>query len=91
MKESFCKSLIAASEPFKKDEPYDFAAQKITETVYVYMPAMMRNRLKQPPIEVYSLHRKLSGAYLMCIKLKAKVNVRKIFKEVLNQKNNQKK
>lgn len=48
---------------------------------------MMKNRLKQPPREVYSLHRKLSGAYLICIKLKARVDVKKLFNEVKRKRN----
>ena len=55
----------------------------MTNIVYSEMPKMMKKRLQSPPHEVYSLHRKLSGAYLICIKLGAKVNCREIFDEVL--------
>lgn len=43
---------------------------------------MLKNRLKPPPEEVYSLHRKLSGIYLACIRLKAKVNCKQIWEDI---------
>ncbi len=43
---------------------------------------MLKNRLKPPPEEVYSLHRKLSGSYLACIRLKAKVNCKQIWEDI---------
>lgn len=73
--ENHCASLEAVAEPFGYKEPFDFGQQRMTETVYQNMPKMMKNRLKSPPKEVYSLHRKLSGAYLICIQLRAQINV----------------
>ncbi len=84
--EAHCQALIAVAEPFSVEGEYDFGSQKITDAVYIQMPHMMKTRLKEPPSEVYSLHRKLSGAYLICIKLGARVEVKKIFEEVLEKK-----
>jgi aarF domain-containing kinase len=61
---------------------YDFGAQSITSRIYKTIPMMLKNRLKPPPEEVYSLHRKLSGSYLTCIRLKAKVNCYEIWKDI---------
>ena len=46
------------------------------------MRVMVKNRLKAPPPEVYSLHRKLSGSYLMNMNLRSKVHSRKIFMDI---------
>ncbi len=40
------------------------------------MPALL-----QPPDESYSLHRKLSGAFLSCMKLRARVPCQALFNE----------
>ncbi|KAL4437558.1 hypothetical protein ABPG77_003539 [Micractinium sp. CCAP 211/92] len=42
---------------------------------------MLKHRLTPPPDESYSLHRKLSGAFLACITLKARVPCRQLFLE----------
>ena len=46
---------------------------------------MLRHRLTAPPEEAYSLHRKLAGAYLACIKLRARVPCRDLFLDVFER------
>ena len=45
---------------------------------------MLKHRLTPPPEDSYSLHRKLSGAFLACIKLRAKIPCREIFYHAYN-------
>lgn len=51
----------------------------MTKKIYELMPVMLKYRLRPPPAEIYSLHRKLSGAYLMNIKLRTKVDCKTMF------------
>jgi len=51
------------------------------QNVNEIVPAMTKHRLTPPPKEIYSLHRKIVGAYMMCMKLKSRVPAREIFIE----------
>jgi aarF domain-containing kinase len=42
---------------------------------------MLKHRLTPPPSETYSLNRKLSGAFLMCARLGARVDCGKLWEE----------
>ncbi|KAJ3251333.1 putative aarF domain-containing protein kinase 4 [Boothiomyces macroporosus] len=75
-------SLFTLALPFHKtDSPfYDFGkSSELTEKVRSDIPTMLRERLTPPPDETYSLHRKLSGCFLLCGKLKSRINCAKEF------------
>lgn len=61
MKQAHEDSIITVGEPFAYDGEFDFGNQTMTQRIYKLMPVMFKNRLKAPPPEIYSLHRKLSG------------------------------
>ncbi|KAF5021846.1 hypothetical protein F66182_6103 [Fusarium sp. NRRL 66182] len=85
MVEAHTKSVLTLAEPFLASAPevYDFEDQTITERVKALIPVMLHERLAPPPEETYSLHRKLSGAFLLCAKLGSKVRCREMFDEAL--------
>jgi len=85
MIDAHTEAVMILGEPFAKDEVFDFRKQNISDRVQKLIPIMLRHRLKPPPDESYSLHRKLSGAFLLCAKLGAKINCKKIFDESLEK------
>jgi aarF domain-containing kinase len=69
-------------EPFGSDTPYDFVEGNIAARVSALARVMVRDRLTPPPKEAYTLHRKLSGAFLTCRKLEAKIQCKDDFLRV---------
>lgn len=81
------QSVLTLAEPFRTDSPalYDFHGQTITDRVRSFIPTMVRERLTPPPEETYSLHRKLSGAFLLCARLGSRVPCRALFEDSLRR------
>ncbi|ONK61421.1 uncharacterized protein A4U43_C08F29730 [Asparagus officinalis] len=68
--------------PFSNPGGYDFRSTNITQSISNLGATMLRHRLTPPPDEAYSLHRKLSGAFLACIKLGAVVPCRELLMQI---------
>ena len=81
MLDAHIASVLTLAEPFLETSPevYDFKDQTITERVKALIPVMIKERLAPPPEETYSLHRKLSGAFLLCARLGSRVRCRELF------------
>lgn len=86
MLDAHIESVLTLAEPFKADGPevYDFRDQTITDRVRDLIPVMVKERLAPPPEETYSLHRKLSGAFLLCARLGSKVPCRELFVKAID-------
>ena len=87
MVDAHTASILTLAEPFLASAPetYDFRDQTITERVKALIPVMVRERLSPPPEETYSLHRKLSGAFLLCARLGSRVRCRELFENALRK------
>ncbi|KAL1878090.1 hypothetical protein VTK73DRAFT_8141 [Phialemonium thermophilum] len=87
MLDAHVTSVVTLAEPFLTSAPevYDFRDQTITERVKAQIPVMIRERLAPPPEETYSLHRKLSGAFLLCARLGSRVRCRDLFEQALRK------
>ena len=80
MLDAHAEAGYVVGTPFATEGVYDFAQHgALTRRVSDLGAVMLRHRLTAPPEEAYSLHRKLSGAYLACVKLRAKVPCRQLF------------
>ena len=84
MLEAHKMSGFTLGEPFSTDEEYDFKDSGITGRISDHGSAFLQHRLTPPPEEVYTLHRKLAGAFNLCIKLGAKIKCRDLLEDVID-------
>lgn len=82
MLEAHVQAAFVVGLPFARPDGYDFRSTNITQSLSNIGATMLRHRLTPPPDEAYSLHRKLSGAFLACIKLGAVVPCRELLLQI---------
>ena len=81
MLDSHIRSGFIAGEPFQVPV-YEFENNTLARRLQDEALIQLNERLTSPPTEAYSIHRKLSGAFMTGIKLKAIIPLRKIFYDV---------
>jgi aarF domain-containing kinase len=81
MVEAHIEAALVVGEAFRSHDKFDFGNSKLTQRIGQYGGVFMKYRLTPPPTEAYSLHRKLAGAILLCIKLKAVITCRDILEQ----------
>uniref|UniRef100_A0A1B6C7G0 ABC1 atypical kinase-like domain-containing protein n=2 Tax=Clastoptera arizonana TaxID=38151 RepID=A0A1B6C7G0_9HEMI len=83
MDEAHVNAVMILGEVFGENAgEFDFGAQDTTKRIQQLVPTIITHRLCPPPEEIYSLHRKLSGVFLLCSKLKVKMSCRPMFLKV---------
>ncbi|XP_037274854.2 ubiquinone biosynthesis protein COQ8, mitochondrial isoform X2 [Rhipicephalus microplus] len=81
MQKAHVDAVMILGEAFSRDGPFNFGMQDTTRRIQNLVPVMLQHRLTPPPEETYSLHRKLSGIFLLCAKLRADINCKELFDE----------
>lgn len=75
-------AIMILGEAFQVDAPFDFGNATTLNRVKNIVPAIVTHRLAAPPEEVYSLHRKMAGVFLLCTRLKCNMNIKHIWDEI---------
>jgi aarF domain-containing kinase len=84
MLDAHCEAAFVVGEPFSAAfaKSYEFASSNIAVRAARFGQVMLQHRLCPPPREAYSLHRRLSGAFLTCMRLQANIPCRTLLEEV---------
>lgn len=82
MENAHVDAVMILGEAMAFDDKFDFGAQSATMRIFNLIPVMAKHRLTPPPHETYSLHRKMSGSFLICTKLNGKVNCKRLFDDI---------
>ncbi|CAN8000528.1 unnamed protein product [Ixodes hexagonus] len=81
MERAHIDAVMILGEAFSREGEFNFGTQDTTRRIQSLVPVMLQHRLTPPPEETYSLHRKLSGIFLLCGKLRANINCKELFDE----------
>jgi aarF domain-containing kinase len=81
MVDAHVTSMLALGSPFRA-ECFDFGQQTITTKVQSQMSIILQHRSTPPPEATYSLHRKLSGCFLLCAKLGSVVSCARLLESM---------
>lgn len=85
MQNAHVEGVLILGEAFSYDGEFDFGTQDTIKRIEKIIPIMIEHRLTPPPEEIYSLHRKLAGIFLLFTKLRAKMNCKMYFDRIYSQ------
>lgn len=76
-----------ACEPLVNDGNYDFATSNLAQRIKEkgLLINAQQEQWHTPPIDAVFIHRKLAGLYLLAAKLKANINIHRLFEQYVTQ------
>ncbi|XP_061390118.1 atypical kinase COQ8B, mitochondrial [Musca vetustissima] len=83
MEEAHVDAVMILGEMFRCEGEFDFGKQNTTERLANLVPTMVAHRLCPPPEEIYSIHRKLSGIFLLCSRLNIRLECRPLYDDIV--------
>eukprot|EP01065_Artemidia_motanka_P043193 TRINITY_DN5951_c0_g1_i1.p1 TRINITY_DN5951_c0_g1~~TRINITY_DN5951_c0_g1_i1.p1 ORF type:complete len:725 (+),score=207.56 TRINITY_DN5951_c0_g1_i1:142-2316(+) len=83
MLDAHCAATFAIGTPFSHRGVFNFADFDLAAQVRPHVATMLRLRKTAPPKEVYSLHRRLSGLFLLLMKLGSRFDARRLWIDTL--------
>jgi hypothetical protein len=83
----FTELFLVGFEPFRRRGAYDFAGSSAPARVREvgFELAFGKGFFRPPPPDTVFLHRKLAGMFLLCARLRARVDVRKLLMAALDR------
>lgn len=85
MEQAHVNAVMILGEMFRYPGEFDFGKQNTTKQIASLVPTMIAHRLCPPPEEIYSIHRKLSGVFLLCSRLNVQMDCQPIFDEIIKR------
>lgn len=78
--QALAELIVAAAEPLRHRGPYDFGASDLFARVYAQGKELVFGRgfRRNPPPATLFLHRKFVGTFLLCARLRARVDVARL-------------
>ncbi|ALC48503.1 CG32649 [Drosophila busckii] len=86
MEQAHVDAVMILGEIFRYNGDFDFGKQNTTERLAALVPTMVAQRLCPPPEEIYSIHRKLSGIFLLCARLNVRMNCMPFYQDIILNK-----
>lgn len=80
-----CEMIYMVAEPLRSNGPFNFGESDLSRRVADHAISLRVHQryMHFPPMDVLFLHRKIAGIYLLCARLRAKVDIKNLMQPYL--------